>query len=82
MVYMSGSKMARRASSIINRPTCGGDKKSGTVNGVGFVLNGKYGTVRNRTSNLAASFDSSKRDDCSAIIISRIQHKFNPGTIH
>jgi|688.fasta_scaffold1680286_2 hypothetical protein len=29
MAYMSGSKMARNTSSIINRPTCGGNKKVG-----------------------------------------------------
>ena len=29
MVLMSGSKRARQQSSIVNRPTCGGNKKSG-----------------------------------------------------
>ena len=39
MVYMSGSKMARNAASIVNRPTCGGSaKKSGTAPRVGWYL--------------------------------------------
>jgi hypothetical protein len=38
MVYMSGSKMARNAASIINRPTCGGNAKAGTAPRVGFFL--------------------------------------------
>jgi len=35
---MSGSKMARNAASIVNRPTCGGDKKAGTGHSVGQFL--------------------------------------------
>lgn len=38
MVYMSGSKNARNASSIVNRPTCGGNKKAGTAPRTGFYL--------------------------------------------
>lgn len=38
MVYMSGSKMARNAASIINRPSCGGNKKAGTAPRVGWFL--------------------------------------------
>lgn len=38
MVYMSGSKMARNAASIINRPSCGGNKKAGTAPRVGWYL--------------------------------------------
>jgi hypothetical protein len=38
MVYMSGSRMARNAASIINRPNCGGPKKAGTVPRVGWFL--------------------------------------------
>ena len=38
MVYMSGSKAARNQASIINRPTCGGVKKSGTAPRIGFYL--------------------------------------------
>ena len=36
MAYMSGSKMARNASSIINRPTCGGNKKVGLASTFGL----------------------------------------------
>ena len=38
MVYMGGSRNARNQASIINRPTCGGDKKAGTAPRVGFFL--------------------------------------------
>jgi hypothetical protein len=38
MVYYSGSRAARNAASIINRPTCGGNKKAGTAPRVGFFL--------------------------------------------
>lgn len=38
MVYMSGSKMARNAASIVNRPTCGGNSKAGTAPRVGWFL--------------------------------------------
>lgn len=38
MVYMSGSKNARNAASIVNRPTCGGPKKAGTAPRVGWFL--------------------------------------------
>ena len=38
MVYMSGSKMARNQASIINRPTCGGNKKGGLAPSVGWYL--------------------------------------------
>ena len=39
MVYMSGSKMARNAASITNRPTCGGTaKKAGLAPRVGWFL--------------------------------------------
>ena len=39
MVYMSGSKMARNAASLINRPTCGGSaKKAGTAPRIGWYL--------------------------------------------
>jgi hypothetical protein len=36
MVYMSGSKMSRNAASIINRPTCGGNKKEGLSPTIGI----------------------------------------------
>jgi hypothetical protein len=38
MVYMSGSRNARNAASIVNRPTCGGPKKSGLAPRVGWFL--------------------------------------------
>jgi len=38
MVYYSGSKMARNAASITNRPNCGGVKKAGTAPRVGWYL--------------------------------------------
>lgn len=38
MVYMSGGKNARHAASIINRPTCGGNKKAGTASRVGWFM--------------------------------------------
>lgn len=38
MVYMSGSKAARQQASIVNRPTCGGNKKGGLAPSVGWFL--------------------------------------------
>lgn len=39
MVYMSGSKAARNAASIVNRQNvCGGPKKAGTAPRVGWYL--------------------------------------------
>lgn len=38
MVLMNAAKSARNQASIINRPTCGGDKKAGTAPRVGFYL--------------------------------------------
>ena len=39
MVYMSGSKAARNAASIVNRQNvCGGNKKAGTAPRVGWYL--------------------------------------------
>ena len=35
---MNAGKNARNQASIINRPTCGGDKKAGTAPRVGFFL--------------------------------------------
>ena len=39
MVLMNGSKKARNAQSIINRPTSGGNKKAGLVSKVGHPAN-------------------------------------------
>ncbi len=38
MVYMSGSKMSRNIASIVNRPTCGGNKKGGLAPSIGFFM--------------------------------------------
>ena len=38
MVYYSGSRNARNAASITNRPTCGGNKKAGTAPRIGWYL--------------------------------------------
>ena len=38
MVYYSGSRMARNAASITNRPTCGGNKKAGLAPTVGAFI--------------------------------------------
>jgi hypothetical protein len=35
---MSGSRMSRNAASIVNRPTCGGNKKAGLAPRVGWYL--------------------------------------------
>lgn len=36
MVLMSGSKMARHQASLVSRPTCGGNKKTGLSRVVGI----------------------------------------------
>lgn len=38
MVLMNAGRNARNAASIINRPTCGGDKKAGLAPRVGWYL--------------------------------------------
>lgn len=38
MVYLSGGRAARHQASIVNRPTCGGNSKSGLAPTVGFFL--------------------------------------------
>ena len=35
---MNAGKMARNAASIVNRPTCGGNKKSGLAPSVGWFM--------------------------------------------
>jgi hypothetical protein len=45
MVYLSGSKMSRNAASIVNRPTCGGNKKAGTAPRVGWYLTSNVNLV-------------------------------------
>jgi hypothetical protein len=38
MVLMNASKAARNQASIVNRPTCGGEKKAGLAPSVGWYL--------------------------------------------
>ena len=38
MVLSNASKFARNQASIVNRPTCGGNKKAGTAPRIGFFL--------------------------------------------
>ncbi len=42
---MSAGKMARNAASIVNRPTCGGNKKAGTAPRVGWYLSSNVNLV-------------------------------------
>lgn len=46
MVYMSGGKAARHAASIVNRPTCGGEKKAGIAPRVGWYLSSNVNLIR------------------------------------
>ena len=45
MVYMSGRRNARNQASLINRPTCGGNKKAGTAPRVGWYLSSNVNLV-------------------------------------
>ena len=46
MVYLSGSRNARNAASIVNRTnTCGGPKKAGTAPRVGWYLTSNVNLV-------------------------------------
>ena len=38
MVLLNAAKAARNAASLVNRPTCGGNKKAGTGPRVGWYL--------------------------------------------
>ena len=51
MVYMSGSKMARNAASIVNKPTCGGPKKAGTAPRVGWFMSSQPFLLRAPQNN-------------------------------
>ncbi len=42
---MSGGKAARHAASIVNRPTCGGNKKAGIAPRVGWYLSSNVNLV-------------------------------------
>jgi len=46
MVYMSGSRMARNAASITNRPTCGGPKKAGLAPTIGVFMSSNPNLIR------------------------------------
>jgi hypothetical protein len=45
MVLLNAGRMARNAASIVNRPTCGGDKKAGTAPRVGWYLSSNVNLV-------------------------------------
>jgi hypothetical protein len=45
MVLLNAGKMARNAASIVNRPTCGGNKKAGTAPRVGWYLSSNVNLV-------------------------------------
>jgi hypothetical protein len=42
---MNASRNARNAASIVNRPTCGGNKKAGTAPRVGWYLSSNVNLV-------------------------------------
>ena len=46
MVLLNASKNARHSASIINRPTCGGDKKAGLSPSIGWFLTSNVKTRR------------------------------------
>ena len=50
MVYYSGSRNARNAASITNRPTCGGNKKGGLAPTVGHPLSALGGHLIRATN--------------------------------
>lgn len=43
---MNAGRNARNVASIVNRPTCGGDKKSGTAPRVGWYLTSNVNLLR------------------------------------
>ena len=53
---MSAGKNARNQASIINRPTCGGNKKAGTAPRVGFFLDSNVNLRRATQSTPQYSF--------------------------
>ncbi len=56
---MNSSKAARNAASIINRPTCGGPKKAGSVPRIGFYLSSNVNLTRAPQSTPQYSFCAS-----------------------
>lgn len=49
MVLMSAGKASRNQASIVNRPTCGGNKKAGIVSRQGFFMQSNVGLRRSPT---------------------------------
>jgi len=58
MVYMSGSKMARNTASIINRPTCGGNKKVGLAPSIGILSANRSAYIRAPNAGPQGGFSS------------------------
>lgn len=56
MVYMSGSRASRNQASIINRPTCGGNKKAGSAPRIGWYLSSNVNLLRAPQSTPQYSF--------------------------
>ena len=56
MVLMNASKAARNQASIVNKPTCGGPKKSGTAPRVGWYLDNNVNLTRAPQSTPQYSF--------------------------
>ena len=50
MVLMSGAKMARNQASIINRETCGGNKKGGLSPSIGNFLSSNPSLIGSRNT--------------------------------
>jgi hypothetical protein len=62
MVYMSGSKMARNAASIVNRQNvCGGMKKPGLAPSVGSFLSSNPNLIRAKNTVFRDVCGPSKR---------------------
>jgi len=51
MVLLNAGKMARHAASIVNLPTCGGNKKQGTAPRVGWFLSSQPVLIRAPQNN-------------------------------
>ena len=56
MVLMNAGKAARNQASIINRPTCGGNKKAGSAPRVGWYLSSNVNLLRAPQSTPQYSF--------------------------
>ena len=56
MVLMNAGRNARNQASIVNRPTCGGNKKSGTAPRVGWYLDNNVNLTRAPQSTPQYSF--------------------------